>query len=413
MAIRNKFFIRRGWNWIISGRSERAPDDKSSERLVSKSLGPLASEFRSNNIDALRLILSLLVLFSHSYPLATGNYDNEPLAWFSGRQITFGEVAVDWFFVLSGYLIAQSWERSSSVVSFLRKRAFRICPGYLVSVAICLWVVVPMSSAQGLRVYTWNAIAENVWRIFLFRKFSAPESFVTNPFPCEVNGSLWTIPFELWCYFGMVLLGVTSLIRRRWLICGFFVASLIASFVFIYFDVRTQGKFLGVIFGNPRSWSRLLPFYLSGLVAYLFRDWFRWDGRLALLASAGLILGLFVPLAIPIVLPTLGTYLLFYLAFTTDLRWHDAARFGDFSYGIYLFSYPIQQLFMMRLGHAMDPLHLFALSLPPTILAGVLSWYFVESRFLRRSIGDQTIKRTEVYHVPSRLARNTEASVLD
>ena len=84
-------------------------------------------------------------------------------------------------------------------------------------------------------------------------------------------------------------------------------------------------------------------------------------------------------------LPTLGTYLLLYLAFTTDWRWTGAAKYGDFSYGIYLYAFPIQQLIMRALGHPVHPWTLFAFALVPTLLAGVASWYLVERHFLRHA----------------------------
>jgi peptidoglycan/LPS O-acetylase OafA/YrhL len=71
--------------------------------------------------------------------------------------------------------------------------------------------------------------------------------------------------------------------------------------------------------------------------------------------------------------------------FSQDWRWHDAAKHGDFSYGIYLYAFSIQQLTMLALGKPVSPLVLFVLALPPTLLAGVLSWHLIERRFLRKS----------------------------
>lgn len=397
---------------IAVGRSERLCEVRSSESEKGDLSVPPNSGSRSNNIDAIRLLLALLVVFSHSYPLATGTYSHEPLSWFSKQRITFGDLAVNWFFVLSGYLITQSWERSGNVFVFLQKRLLRIYPAYLVAVSICIWVVIPLSSPWGLRVYSWQTITENVWRILLFRNLSVPEAFLANPYPRVVNGSLWTIPFEAWCYLGVVFLGIASLLRRKWLIAGLFLASLSVSFGFSYFGCQTQGRIFGVIFGAPSLWARLLPYFLSGTVVYLFRDRFRWDGRLASLALVGLILGLFIPFAIPVVLPTLGTYLLFYLAFTTDWKWRGAAKYGDFSYGIYLFSHAIQQLLIMWLGRVVDPLSFFALSLPPSVLAGVLSWYLVERRFLRKSHEIRKIRPTAGHLATSRFADHSKPSVL-
>ena len=99
----------------------------------------------ANNIDALRLILASLVVISHSYGLtAERGGERDPLFRWLNHRLTLGEMAVYWFFVLSGFLISQSWERSiasrSPLVAaggFLRKRICRIYPGFLMAVAVC------------------------------------------------------------------------------------------------------------------------------------------------------------------------------------------------------------------------------------------------------------------------------------
>ena len=344
-----------------------------------------APESRLNNIDALRLILSVLVLFSHSFPLGTGTEQDEPFFWLSRGQVTLGGLAVDWFFVLSGFLISQSWERSRTVWSFLRKRIFRIYPGYLVAVALCIWAVVPLAAPGGSQVYSGATVVANLGPALALRGFVVPPTFVRNPAPGLVNGSLWSIPYEFWCYLGVVFLGVTTLLGRRWLITSLFLVSLMISFAFDFFQLNPGGKLLGWIFGFPPFWARLLPFYLAGMMTYQVRNRLRFDRQWALLALVGLALGMRIPHSLSLLLPSLGTYLVFYLAFTTDWRWHNAARYGDFSYGIYLYAFPIQQLVMLALGRPVHPLTLFGLALVPTILAGVLSWFLVERRFLLTS----------------------------
>ncbi len=340
-------------------------------------------ESRFNNIDALRLILALLVLFSHSFPLGSGSEEFEPLIWLSGGQSTLGGLSVAWFFVLSGYLISQSWERSSTVWSFLKKRVARIYPGFIVAAAVCIWVIVPMSSPEGSRAYSWRVLADNIRPILLLKEFTNPDAFVNNPVPKVVNGSLWSISYEFKCYLGVVALGLTTLLRRRWLVLGLFLMALTLGFISGLSDLKPDWKFLKVAGNLPNF--RSVTFYLAGVVAYLFREHLRADRRLAFLALLGLVVGAVTPLGFRITLPTFGTYLLFYLAFTTDWKWHNAGKYGDFSYGIYLYAWPIQQFVMMKLGRTVNPLVLFGLAFIPTVLAGVLSWYLVERRFLRKA----------------------------
>ena len=344
---------------------------------------PQPPDHRVNNIDALRLILAVLVLFSHSYPLGIGSEEDEPLARLSGAQLTLGTLAVDGFFILSGFLIAPSWERSRSAASFLRKRVARIYPGFLVAAAVCFWVVVPLSRPEGFRIGPFRDLLGHLGDVLRLRFPESPGTFPTNPAPGAVNGSLWSIPYEFWCYIGVMVMGAVGLLRRRGLVLGLFVAAIGVSFVVEYRDLKPGGMILGRIFGYPPFWARLLPYYLAGVVAHLYRDRFRPDRRWALVALAGVLAATQVPHGVLFALPTLGTYLLLYLAFTTDWRWPGAAKYGDFSYGIYLYAFPIQQLIMRALGHPVQPWTLFALALVPTLLAGVASWYLVERHFLR------------------------------
>lgn len=339
-----------------------------------------------NNIDALRLLLALLVLLSHSYPLATGTERDEPAARASGGQTTLGGVAVAGFFMLSGLLIARSWERSPRAGEFLRRRVERIFPGYLAAVATCLVLVAPLASPTATRNLLGGRWVADLGSILVLRGFtSPPDAFAGNPAPGVINGSLWTIPYEFWCYVGVMALGATTLLRRRWAVAELFVASVAVSVAFTALDLHPGGKILGRIFGYPPFWARLLPYYLAGVVAHVYRDAIRLDARLAWGAVAGLAVGCVVPHGIELALPTLGTYLLIYLAYTPALRWHHAARYGDFSYGIYLYGFPIQQLIVMKFGPGLHPLTLFGLALVPTVLAGALSWTLVERHFLRRS----------------------------
>ena len=89
---------------------------------------------RNNNFDFIRFVAASLVIFSHAYRLATGRGDIEPLVLFSGSQIWFGHLAVIIFFVISGFLIAQSYERSSNVIVYFWARALRIIPALVASI---------------------------------------------------------------------------------------------------------------------------------------------------------------------------------------------------------------------------------------------------------------------------------------
>jgi peptidoglycan/LPS O-acetylase OafA/YrhL len=86
-----------------------------------------------------------------------------------------------------------------------------------------------------------------------------------------------------------------------------------------------------------------------------------------------------------VLFPVCGTCIVLWLAFHPSLKFHGFSKHGDFSYGMYLYAFPIQQLLVMSCSGSMNPYALFALAWPLSIVAGMFSWYFVERPFLRRT----------------------------
>ena len=335
-----------------------------------------------NNLDALRLILAVLVLFSHSFPLA-GDEAAEPLAWWTGGRADLGSLAVGWFFAFSGYLIAASWVNSPSMVVFLRRRAARLYPGYLAALAVCWLVVIPAVGGPAPGA-SWGDAARAARDVVRFRMQLRAPGLDANPFPSLVDGSLWSLSFEAWCYLGIVGMGLAGLLARRGAVLALYLAALAGAVAVI--DLRIgSSRYWGRgadVFGDVPHWAQLLPHFLAGTCAYSFRDRLRFTRGWAMLALAGLMLMLPFPLGRALASPTLGVYLAFYLAFTTDWRWPALTRRGDFSYGVYVYGWPVQQLIMAKSGGPIAPLRLFALALGPTLLLGVASWFLVERHFL-------------------------------
>jgi peptidoglycan/LPS O-acetylase OafA/YrhL len=346
--------------------------------------------FQRNNFDFLRLALAILVIFSHSFPLGTGSELREPLSLWTHGQMTFGAVAVDLFFVMSGFLIAASAERSRSILSFFQKRAQRIYPAFIVCALLTLLVLVPLANAS-LPGSIPARIGDVLLQTLRLREFHYLHAFAQNPYPDAINGSAWSIQYEFWCYVGVALLFLAGLLRKRNLVLALFLASVIISIAFRVQGWILGGKFLGVLFGSPQLWARLLPYYLAGVVFYLFRDRIRLNIAGALISLAALVAASFFSAGWTSIFPLAGTYLVFYIAFAPWLPLSRTGRFGDFSYGTYLYAFPIEQLLMQAFGHPVAPLLLFACAAPLTLLAAIASWYGVERRFLRRARRKETI----------------------
>jgi peptidoglycan/LPS O-acetylase OafA/YrhL len=325
---------------------------------------------RSNNIDAIRLLLSVGVLFSHCYRIAQGYEENEPLLFLTGGQVSLGAAAVAAFFALSGYLIAGSWERSSSWRSFASRRIRRIYPGYLVAVFACILA------------FPFNVRWTTLVRMGLLQGVPQSPTLASNPFPGFVNLSLWTIPYEAWTYAGIAAMGVMGLLRRPRFLVALLVLAIVNSTVFSYYQLAPNFRGLGSIIGWLPHWARLLPPIMAGALLHAAPRLLTWNPVAVVLAVCGLVIGASVPMGMLVALPTCGVYLLFCLAFSKPWRWGLLTRHGDLSYGIYLYSFLIQQSIMHAIGHTIHPYQLFALSFPPTVAAAIASWFLVERPML-------------------------------
>ncbi|MFC6646340.1 acyltransferase family protein [Granulicella cerasi] len=346
---------------------------------------------RHNNFDALRILLALLVLASHCMPLATGTEEREWVARWTHHQLTGGAISVDLFFVMSGFMITASMERSKSAWQFAQRRIARIYPGFLVCALLGFFVFAQIGHAELLPRLSAR-IGDFLLETLRLREFTYSHAFAHNIYDGRaINGSVWSIQYECWCYVGVMLLGVVGLLKQRVWPLLFFVGSLALSVMFLVRGWVFGGKFLGVLLGSPQLWARLLPYYLAGVVFYLYRRQIPHSAALALLAVIACVVAARVPFGVAALFPMAGSYLVFYLAYAKWLPLTQAGRFGDFSYGLYLYAFPIQQTIVMLHGGAMSPAILFVEATPLVLLLSVASWYGVERRFLRPGRRHETI----------------------
>jgi peptidoglycan/LPS O-acetylase OafA/YrhL len=148
-------------------------------------------------------------------------------------------------------------------------------------------------------------------------------------------------------------------------------------------------RFALATIGYPGMWARVLPMFLVGMLLATVRDRLPVNEWVALACLAVLAVAAQIPYAWPPALAIAGAYLLFYCAYTPRVRLWRATSWGDPSYGMYLLSFPIQQLIVRQYTHepaarAMSPYLLFGVSLPLSLIAGYLSWHLVERWFLPR-----------------------------
>jgi peptidoglycan/LPS O-acetylase OafA/YrhL len=330
---------------------------------------------RRNNFDALRLLAAISVIFSHSFLIADGTQRHEPLIWLTGNQSILGLTGVFVFFAISGFLVTQSFEETGDPLRFLAKRALRIFPGLFVAALLSALVLAALvttlePSAYFSRPEPYRYVIGNTLLDQSVHELPGV-MFVNNPVGLEINGSMWTLRIEFIMYLMVLGLGVTRLLTLP-------IAVLLLALGIACLHLNAL-DFLG-------SWGWLLGFFAAGMVLYKLRATRVFDGRIALLALAGLVLSVPLREFIPM-FPVFGCYLALWLALTPHLPAIPAARFGDLSYGLYIYGWPVEAGVIWFLGGRAQWWQVFAIALPATAAIAFLSWHLIERPALRLKPG--------------------------
>jgi len=319
------------------------------------------------------MIAATMVVLSHSYALL-GRAGDEPLVAMSRASVDAGTIGVITFFGISGFLIAQSLERTPSLVRYASARVLRILPGLYLAKLFCVvavgWTVTTLpSAAYWTDAGTWSFLFGTP---FLGLRDRLPGVFATLPYPLAVNGSLWTIPVEIWCYAAAAVIAVVGFGRSAMLYTALFVAAIL---VHVGFPDTTRDLMPSAGYGK-------IPELIA---SFFFGAWLHVCRRLipVSLPAAGIVaLLVMVASRIPWIAPACYffgiPYIALVAAYHPRLQWRRYLEFGDYSYGTYVLAFPIQQLLIWRLAPLQPPM-LFVLTMAVTLPLAMLSWHFVEA----------------------------------
>jgi peptidoglycan/LPS O-acetylase OafA/YrhL len=349
---------------------------------------------RTNQLDFLRLSAALLVIVSHYYALRDGDNRREPYERVSG-YCNFGKLAVYSLFFISGLLAARSFLTRPNTGRYLWNRARRVFPALMGSVAFCILLVGPLLTTLPLRAYLIHpATLQFAGNAALVpNHYDLPGVFAQYPHGdprAAVNGSLWSVPCGMLMFFAIAGMGTLRLLGRKPLIAAVTLAMLLAWLAYDF------GLITSAALQRHKIWVEFLPhlgfFFFAGVLVYLYRNRIRPDGRLfllCLLAIAGTWRAIW-PGAGPagyVVFTVCLPYVLLYLSFA---RWpllspalQRINRLGDFSYGVYLFGYPVQQLLMGLYGPRLSAAGHIVLACLGSLLLAALSWHVIERPILR------------------------------
>lgn len=332
-------------------------------------LGSVA-DTRDNNFDVLRLFAASIVLVSHSFFLAGRN---DPFGDLTG--ITLGGLGVALFFAMSGFLILKSWSYRPVLGDFTRKRALRILPALWAAILLTTFVMGPIVTSLPLTSYlsdpgTWRYAA--LGSLLITFGGVLPGVFEGVPYPDAVNGSLWTLPVEASAYVMVAVFGIAGVFRRRGLLPVLFVVALAVAFL-------VQGH-------EVMQHLRLYAFFLAGMLLYDLRDRITLTWPIAAVAFVAWVLS-FNTSALVLVSATALPYIVFVVAYRTPRSLRRLVAFGDVSYGLYIYAFPVQQLVALAIGDAVTWWQILVIAGPIAWLMGLASWRLVEQPALRRKPG--------------------------
>ncbi len=325
-----------------------------------------------DNFLLLRFIAAAMVIYGHAPAITGGSGPADFFVWLNTGEYS-GSIAVDLFFIVSGFLIAGSFLRRRHVADFAWARLIRIMPAYAACLLGCAFVLGPLFtilplgdyvSSHAPYAYAWTNLqlkTDMVWTL--------PGVFSGNPKIPTINGAIWTLPAEIRMYAWVGMLGLFGILARRWL-----------------FNVVVAGLFVFGLFHPDdiplvpiHDYVQLAALFATGAFCYVNRAWIPIHGGLLLAACGAAALCRSTP-----IYPGLfaGCEVLFVFWFAYGPRWHWFNRFGDYSYGIYLWGFPSQQMvaaLFPNLPFLLNALCGFVVAL----LLAIASWHLIEKPALR------------------------------
>ncbi|WP_427145373.1 acyltransferase family protein [Rhizobium pisi] len=329
------------------------------------------------NFNMIRLVAASMVIFSHAFLISEKTSANEPFRRLLG-QGTFGIFGVYAFFITSGFLVTQS-AQFGSAGGFLWRRALRIYPAFAVCTLLSVYVLGALFSPLGISGYLLKSLHVKTTLHSLFDPnfgMTLPHVQFYDPaiswLATFVNGSLWTIGQEIFCY--LIIAGLMAI--------GLLRAQLMAL-------VLAVGVTWQLFFDHPWPNIRFLtdftfiaPYFCCGSLLWIVMEKRQPNIVLALIF---VVLGVLCLVIWPnyFYRPMLFAYPLIYIATSPVIRLPTLERVGDVSYGTYLYGWPVEQVMNHALGQYSTWWAVFALSLPASWLLGWLSWHLLEKRALR------------------------------
>ncbi|HSC75914.1 MAG TPA: acyltransferase [Pseudomonadales bacterium] len=351
------------------------------KKIKPKTLAAL-SQSRNNNFNLLRLLAAWSILFFHSYVL-TGTM---PTSWFDthiGRYMGF--YAVNVFFFISGFLVTQSIERSSLSRRYLTLRFMRLVPPLCMAMLSSILLLGPLMTT--LPVYNYFCDLADWFYLAISTSmkdmhFTLPGVFANNHYPNIVNGSLWTLVQEIRLYIFLFLLAQLGVIRNRYLLLAT-TAGIFALYFIRFFQIEATVELAELWREKAHNILLVHLYFFLGFLAAQLAHWLPIHWRYSPLLALP-VLCLQHTFLHDLSIAVLVAYLVLLLTYGSGNYLHFYNKLGDYSYGTYLYAFPIQQMLVAWFpGLSFTELVLYAT--PTALCCALASWHLLENPLMTYS----------------------------
>lgn len=326
---------------------------------------------KSNNLQIMRFIAAIMVMFAHSYAISGSDLKSDFIYRNTNGIISIGGISVTLFFLCSGYLISKSIFRTDKFITYIKARLIRLLPP--------LWFVVVLSVVIGAFI-TSLSFAQYFGNINTYKYLlngimlpvhNLPGVFEINKYGATVNGSLWTLPVEFACYVACyVFYKLKFLDKKRF----FYTIPIVV--LAILFENKLPGIFSSMV--------RPCVFFYIGMLYYVYREHIVLNIKIVPILVALLVFSYFVPFFIKPAMILLWPYILFTVWFAIPQCSDRVGIAGDISYGVYLWGFVVQQILSYAFGGEMPQMLNFALATIITVALATITFMLTEKPFLKK-----------------------------
>lgn len=317
------------------------------------------SQDRNNNLNLLRFVAAVMVVFCHAYPLSLGSGFVDPLGRITNGQIHMGGLAVCIFFFFSGFFLNRSVNKGQGAYIFFKARCIRIFPSLFAVITVSVFFGSCITTEGLLTYYTNPQTYEYLLNSILILRHELPGVFENNIYNPTVNGSLWTLPVEFVCYIVCYLVWRMGLSKEK--VMKYTIPFFVVGYISLHI-VLEQYKLLN-------SALRPCGMFYVGMLFDTYRKKIFIKQKYLILCIIGLILSTYFGFLEYGAILFLS-YVLIYIVFGTNKKMSTFGNKYEISYGMYLSAFPIQQTVVMFHGGQMNPITNFFICMPIILLMG-------------------------------------------